>query len=698
MRLGWRDVIEAVSPWSFLGVAVLGASAVSVGVFDPGYPLPAFTISVAAALLALIGVDLYRRRGQRERFFAALEGPALWIVSLWALSRLSPSYGPHLGALGLIALLALRLRRPPIVWGAAALLILAMELALAASGRQPWGVLGLRLLLLGAALLIARRVFPLPRPTLEEIKDEAAPEGGWAARMNLLTEQHRRVPALVPGDPQPQVQTVRLSESFNLLLEILSGALGLSSAVVLWRDRGRLHIFSQATTCGPLREGPFSEDTGALRYALSEAREIAICPASRGDVPYYTHRQEVGAVFAVAIETAGSVGGVLCVDRASARPWSEAERTALRRTAEKLSADLAFTQRFKATKHELSLIERFSRGLQKLNQTLELREAAEAALEAVQLLVQIDLAVISLLEDAKQGFHRVLLAVGEDAPRFMNLTFTEDEGLVGQAVAARRTRPAPGELLDAQAIFTSADRLPRMRSLLIMPLLDADGEPLGALTVASVRPRVCDQPPHREMLELIASQAAVRIDLARAHEQIKEMATVDGLTGLLNHRTFQQAFDKMLIRAKRNERPLSIILTDIDHFKRFNDTYGHPFGDIVLSRVAKVLRQAVRKLDVAARYGGEEFVIILEDAEEEGAASRAEHVRQQVEALVFEHDIGPVSVTLSLGVASFPLDGTLKSDLIDRADKALYRAKHGGRNQVRLWSSVAAEVAGQGET
>jgi two-component system cell cycle response regulator len=227
-----------------------------------------------------------------------------------------------------------------------------------------------------------------------------------------------------------------------------------------------------------------------------------------------------------------------------------------------------------------------------------------------------------------------------------------------------------------------------MRSLLVVPLIAPTGEAIGALTVAA-RDEGVFASPNREMLELIAGQVAVKLDLASAHEQIRELATTDGLTGLNNHRTFQQAFDTMLSRADRRGDPLCIILTDIDKFKPLNDNYGHPFGDEVLKGVAAVMRNAVRKVDLAARYGGEEFAIILEGSDREGGRVLAERIRAEVATLIFRHETkGEVRTSLSLGVAAFPDDGREKEALISHADLALYYAKAEGRNQVKAFADL----------
>jgi diguanylate cyclase (GGDEF)-like protein len=124
-----------------------------------------------------------------------------------------------------------------------------------------------------------------------------------------------------------------------------------------------------------------------------------------------------------------------------------------------------------------------------------------------------------------------------------------------------------------------------------------------------------------------------------------------------------------------------MLLTDIDHFKKVNDTYGHPTGDAVLKRVAAILKASARKIDIVARYGGEEFALVLEGTDRAGARQLAERIREEVAAQIFESSKGPFKAMLSLGVAVYPDDGKAKPDIIACADQALYAAKHGGRNR-----------------
>jgi two-component system, cell cycle response regulator len=174
---------------------------------------------------------------------------------------------------------------------------------------------------------------------------------------------------------------------------------------------------------------------------------------------------------------------------------------------------------------------------------------------------------------------------------------------------------------------------------------------------------------------------------------METMATTDGLTGLTNHRTFQERFGQLLERAGRHGYPAAMLLCDVDFFKKVNDNYGHPVGDEVLRRVARVLQDVGRKIDITARYGGEEFAVVLESSTAEQARQVGERLRQEVGKLVIETEKGPLQVTMSVGIAAFPDDARDRAGLVERADLALYHAKHSGRNQVVTHAQFVAARA-----
>lgn len=180
-----------------------------------------------------------------------------------------------------------------------------------------------------------------------------------------------------------------------------------------------------------------------------------------------------------------------------------------------------------------------------------------------------------------------------------------------------------------------------------------------------------------ELLSDISIQIAIAIQKAQLHQ----LAITDGLTGLYIHRYFQLRLDAAIAKAKRREEPVSLILFDVDHFKKFNDTWGHQIGDRVLKKVAEITAATVREgIDLPARYGGEEFTVIMPNTPLEGALHLAERIRTNIEQTILMHEDKPISVTISLGCATFPDHAADKETLIKTADEALYRSKQAGRN------------------
>lgn len=222
-----------------------------------------------------------------------------------------------------------------------------------------------------------------------------------------------------------------------------------------------------------------------------------------------------------------------------------------------------------------------------------------------------------------------------------------------------------------------------IRQLLCIPLL-VNEQPIGVVNLVNKRNGTDFTSDDEKLAATIAQQAASIIENARLYR----LATIDGLTDLYVHRHFQIRLEEELRRAKRYDKHLSLMLTDIDHFKVFNDTYGHQTGDIVLQAVARVLKETVRDIDLPARYGGEEFTVILPETDIEGATILAERLRRKVETLrVPTEEFGELSVTISIGLACIPnLQVEERKELIEFADLALYRSKENGRNQVTIAS------------
>lgn len=186
---------------------------------------------------------------------------------------------------------------------------------------------------------------------------------------------------------------------------------------------------------------------------------------------------------------------------------------------------------------------------------------------------------------------------------------------------------------------------------------------------------------NRKLIQKLKSQNQ---ELAEANERLQEMAVRDGLTGLFNHRYFREVLDNEIARCKRSGNAFSLMFFDVDHFKKYNDTYGHLEGDYLLTSLGRLLRQRMRASDTVARYGGEEFVVMLPETPKQRGVEVAEGVRRLIETQRFEHDdrTTMAPVTVSIGVAAFPEDGDDAQELIHNADTYLYTAKHQGRNRV----------------
>ncbi|MDR0305248.1 MAG: diguanylate cyclase [Chitinispirillales bacterium] len=190
-----------------------------------------------------------------------------------------------------------------------------------------------------------------------------------------------------------------------------------------------------------------------------------------------------------------------------------------------------------------------------------------------------------------------------------------------------------------------------------------------------------------DLLSHIGISAGLALEKIFILRQAEALATHDGLTGLFNHRRFQQILEAKIKASSRFESPLSLVLCDIDFFKKLNDTYGHPFGDKVLKGVAAKLGSSIRMdIDAAARYGGEEFVLILDKTSAEAAHDTVDRIRQAIESMVFRTDDNrEVTTSMSFGIAAFPKHGQKPDELISKADKALYEAKKTGRNRVIVY-------------
>jgi diguanylate cyclase (GGDEF)-like protein len=227
---------------------------------------------------------------------------------------------------------------------------------------------------------------------------------------------------------------------------------------------------------------------------------------------------------------------------------------------------------------------------------------------------------------------------------------------------------------------------------LCIPIL-AQGETLGILHIQTT-----DEAPQMDGSEMsfkttFAGQVGLSIANIRLREALRTQSVRDALTGLYNRRYLEETLDREVRRASRTSQSLGILMIDLDHFKKFNDTYGHEAGDAVLRATGALLAAGIRAEDFVCRFGGEEFVIILPTADAAASRTRAERLRAKMKELVVMHEGSSLGlVTISVGVSAFPEYGLSAKDLMAAADAALYEAKRAGRDQVMVAAAISDEA------
>jgi two-component system cell cycle response regulator len=517
-------------------------------------------------------------------------------------------------------------------------------------------------------------------------------------------------PALYPASPtgeQHFLKTVSqnvssedaislISSSLHNLLQTGRFCLKASTLALLWPTAdGNYSVREIFSERGDLLAGPFNAGSGLIAGLQQKDRILISEPRLDGPkLPFYADNSGIGAIYLhkIPLLYQESEGGdkkhmhaILTVDFEEERDFDDKTKALIDQLIVQLQTTLHLEKTVRLLSLDRDRIRTVCDGLHQLNGVLGLDSVFLAATTIVKGLVPFDFLAISLLHG---DHHRVVKTAGQNEGIEEGQEFAIDDGLVGQVLKRNHWLPAGATYREPAPIFSNSIKHKNFRSLIILPLRNEDNRPMGALTVAARKPLVITR-QRRDLLEVVAAQVAVKIDLAEAHEKINQLATTDGLTGLANHRTFQHGFNMMLERAKRNQCPLCLILCDIDHFKSINDLHGHPFGDKVLKSVADVLARAGRKVDLAARYGGEEFAMLLEYADAKGGRQMAERIRKEIEKLVIVDGKKNVKVTLSLGLSFFPKDAADKEELISFADQALYKAKSLGRNRTVAWSDIA---------
>lgn len=712
-----------------LGLLVIGAVWVMIAAGGPGRGGPVLAV-ILVAYTAVLGRALYRvvapdpRALRRPIAAQELELGLLLLTAVYLLVAATGGPRSYLYPLvyALVAFLTIthRSRKVAVAWLAA---IVALEVLTGyahAPGRAlavvTYHLTFIAFFAAGNLLILGGLVRRLRGDHRREVDAEIARMRREARNFRLLAAADDTLSIRPRSRDEEELQLAAgavetIQEQLGHQVALMRRALGLHTCAVLWRSADAssalcVEAIASQSPRSHLSFEPDLQSAGVLSGLLRDPRPLRLRGMQGKRLPpYYSAPAAITDLCALPIlGDDGQLRGILCADRGGDRPFTADDEELLAHSAQQIGRLVDHERIFATLERGRYEQEQFYRASEVLGAALTLGDVYAKTFAAIQAIRPFDLGVITSY-DAHAHQSKVLAAVvpgqsdpehgrawAELAERLDGLVFDDGAGLVASAIKNRHPMP-PGD--DAVApetvVFTPRTRLSRARSLLVLPLCHGE-QVLGAITLASARD---GNFPHqsREMLRVISHQVAVSLQNARMYASMEERATTDGLTGLTNHRAFQERFAALHALAERSRGKFSVILTDIDHFKKINDTYGHPVGDAVLRRVAAIFSGRARKVDIVARYGGEEFVLILPDTDGQGAETFANKLREEIAAQTMSSDKGPFGVTISMGIAEFGVDGQSRSELIERADQALYFCKRGGRNCVIRWSQVRGAAA-----
>jgi len=663
---------------------------------DPGTArIASWTFLVATGVWAAIRQAVRKRRGARAPALWTGEACALSAVGALALAQLgggltSPLYPlVYLLGAGYALALPLRFALPALGWlvGLDAGLFLA-EGALPA--RWPLLAAHAGFVVVFAALyhgVLATRLRAARNAEQEAVRRRVADAERSAREFRLV--------ATAESDPERQILAAvsEIEESVRGALTVAAAALQPHTVAIFLvsLDGGTVRLRDSISRSESLFRGPLPVREGALGAVLVSGRPVLL----EGDGPALSHYEGPAPAHCFCgvplRDRQERVLGALVADREV--PFGPAEEQVLTALAAEIVRAMEGERLLTAVRSEKEQKARFFHALEELNRTTTLAQAAECAVAQAREMAGLDLCAVTLVEEpARPGArprHRVQAVAGEGGATLGGLEFADNAGLVANVV--RLGAPLPGRDLQAMervVIFDSATAVRGLGALKIFPLRAGDAT-VGSMVCATRRRDGLPDAAQAE-LAMLSMQAAAAVVRTRLYEHAERLATTDGLTGLLNRRTLNTLLAARVREAQRYRRPLSLLLLDVDHFKKVNDTHGHPAGDAVLRGVAAVARAQARDTDLVARYGGEELAVVLPETDAAGARAIAERLRAAVEGTSHATEQGALRVTVSVGVATWPGGGQTPDELLTTADRALYRAKQTGRNRVESGPGKAA--------
>lgn len=432
---------------------------------------------------------------------------------------------------------------------------------------------------------------------------------------------------------------------------------------------------------------------GILGWIAKERRVVAIAdlPDQKEPLDYDDGSVIPHSLLAVPVLDQDLFEGLLCVDSLADHAFSSQDEEVLQRVAQEIVTVLTYyreQQRMSQRTRVYSALLEISKSL---GSRLDLDHRLEITADSAKEIIDYDRCFIFLVEPGERRL--TVKAVKGYDPAIIDYNFALTNGLLSIIVKNRQVllfSQLPSQRAKHKIFPDGCKISVDCQSFLGLPLIIED-RAMGIVLFLSEKENAFTT-YDRHVLSILCNHVAISIAEAQAHAQVERLAITDGLTGIYNHRRFQERLQEEFVRNARHPEPFSILMIDIDFFKKINDTFGHPAGDAVLKVIAKLLAKMIRKLDVVARYGGEEFVVLLLKSDSMQAWQMAERIRKAIESAPIDWQGQKIDVTVSIGVASQPTDAAQREELIACADKALYSSKRAGRNRSTLFKDLTQDM------
>jgi diguanylate cyclase (GGDEF)-like protein len=447
-------------------------------------------------------------------------------------------------------------------------------------------------------------------------------------------------------------------------------------------------IFSQYSNYLTLIQGfsrseLFQADTvvdlksGIYRQIISSGKAILIKEFIQNpeELGYYRGEIKIASVMIAPIILLNQVEGILIIDRKE-EPFTEDDKVKFTEATKTASLLLGMLRLYEQKSYEAKYLKFIAEHVNELHRELDMKKIlAEAAHSFMSVMECNDVAIVSIddLNETGEVLHSSYIKE--------HTKFSLDDGLVG-FIARHRNYIIKEDLGKGDIVVFKKGIKTKNLSFIGVPVLQ-DDELLGVVWLEDHRKNKFSE-DSANAVNILASQLSFAWQRALLHNQVKELSERDGLTGLYNHRYFQETLQKEI----EQKRELVLIMFDIDHFKRVNDTYGHQAGDKVL----EFLGRLVSHTGIAARYGGEEFAIILPKYSLKKGIDQAVRIKDHLLKSEIKFNQSKIKITVSIGVAHYPNDALTRDELVEKADKALYRAKETGRDRIVIAKTMAEDT------